>query len=957
MKPEQWEQVKELFEAAVEEAPQRRRALLEQACGGDDVLQQEVESLLTHFEQAGEFLAGSVPLVSPQQLLPLGHALAAGGQVGAYRLVELLGTGGMGEVYRATDRVLGREVAIKVLPSLFTHDPQRLARLRREAQLLACLNHPNVAVIYGLEEAEGTLYLVLELVPGRTLAEHLSPGPLPTGIALRWAAQLAEALEAAHGRGIVHRDLKPANIKVTPEDRLKVLDFGLAKAFVEPGGESEVSSLSLGTSKASLVGTPAYMSPEQARCEGLDKRTDIWSFGCVVFEMLTGQKAFPAKTASDAIAAVLEHEPDWAALPASLPPGIRLLLHRCLEKEINRRLHDIGDALLEIEDALQPPATPRPGSRVAQWAGRRQFLSWLLAGLALGAGGVALIGSLKAPGPAPAVVARLAVSLSPEEQLWALGLPVVTFSPDGTYLAYAARRGERTSIFLRRLDQSQAQPVAGAERGAGPFFSPDGRWLGFFADRKLKKVALGGGPAIALCDAPNPRGAAWGPDDAIIFAPTGFSGLSRIPASGGTPQQVTTLADGEGSHRWPSFLPGGQAVLFTIGSGGEVWDDARIAVQWLTGGERRILIQEGTDGRYVPSGHLVYLRGGTLLAAPFDLHKYRLTGNSVPIERGVRQDSTGVAHYTFSQQGWLLYLPGQPERRERELVWVNRQGIARPLGAPLHAYASPALSPDGRRLAVTIQDQTNSIWTYDLLRRTLTRLTFEANCSHPVWSPDGRWVTFESTREGRRNLYRIPVQTGGPEEELTRSNRIQVAACWSPDGRSLVLQDLDPTSGWDIWVLTWDGGRRELRPVLRTQFHERACSLSPDGRWLAYISNESGRYEVYVRPFPGPGEKWQISVEGGSEALWASSGRELVYRKGNRMMAVETAMHTGFSAGKPKLLFEAPYWSASVTPPDFALSPDGQQFLMIQAEQEDVGRQFQVVLGWFDELRNRFAGP
>jgi serine/threonine protein kinase/Tol biopolymer transport system component len=883
-----------------------------------------------------------------------------GRQIGCLKILSLLGAGGMGEVYRAEDTNLVREVAIKVLPKSFAQDPERLARFRREAQLLASLDHRNIAAIHGLEECGGLHYIVMELVPGQTLAERLASGPLHVEESLNICLQIAEALEAAHQKGVIHRDIKPANIKVTPEGVVKVLDFGLAKAFVGDGSSPDLSASSLvtatGTREGVIIGTPAYMSPEQARGKTVDKRTDVWAFGCALYELLTGRRAFQGETFSDTITKILGEAPDWQALPETTPPGIRRLLRRCLEKDPRQRLHDIGDARIEIEEVIASP-TPTSADKITTLTTlRRHPLRLSIAALMVGAVALSLIvwktrfTSLPSHGP----VMRFAVTLPPTEQLAETDFPSVALSPTGAHLAYVASRGGSSQVFLRRMDSLQAEPIPGTEQALGPFFSPDGQWVGFFAAGKLMKVSVNGGSPVFVCNAPIGFGAVWGPDDTITFAPTGASGLVRVSAAGGTPSPATKLDSekGEFSHRWPDLLPDGKTVLFTIGTLGS-WDDAHIVAQSLETGERRPLITGGTSPHYVPTGHVIYMRGGTLMAVPFDLGQRKVTGPPFAVLPRVWESLDGAAQLSVSPLGHLVYAPGGLPSSEHTLVWANRNGGIEPLAAPSRAYSDPRLSPDGRRLAVTITDTSENIWVYDIPTGTFTQLTFEGNNSMPVWTPDGARITFASNRTGPLNLFWKRTDGGGTDERLTTSPQPDAAHSWSPDGHRLVFVEHSPTTGRDIWMLSTDGDLKP-RPVIQSPSNEAGPALSPDGRWLAYVSDESGRNEIYVTPFPSALGKWQVSTEGGTEPLWSRDGSEIFYRIGNRVMTARTTTTPSFKTNTPQLLFEGVYDKGKASRPAYDVTADGRRFLMVKTgDNESAPTRFEVVLGWFEELKRR----
>ena len=886
--------------------------------------------------------------------------LASGTRLGSYEITGTLGAGGMGEVYRARDTRLKRDVALKILPDAFAADPERLARFEREAQVLASLNHPHIAAIYGIEESAGTRALVLELVGGETLADRIARGAIPLDEALPIARQIAEALEAAHEHGIIHRDLKPANIKITPDRVVKVLDFGLAKlteaatadaaVHVALSNSPTITSPALMTGVGVLLGTAAYMSPEQAKGRPVDKRSDVWAFGCVLYEMLTGQRAFDGEDVSDTLASVLKQEPGWTGLPSDTPPAIRRLLRRALVKERRERLADITDARFEISEAITAPNLEATGVRGAP---RRERLLGMSAALIVGvvAAAVAAWSLLRASPPPPKPIARFVVALSANDQFSATGRNVVAVSPDGSHIAYVANQ----RLYLRALDQLEATPIRGTEVGAGPghgrnpFFSPDGQWIGFWQMGELKKVSINGGAPVTLCAAQNPFGASWGADDAIIFG-EGSAGIWRVSGSGGTPDVLIKMDDGQLAHG-PQLLPGGNALLFTLATS-NTWDDAQIVVQSLGMNDRKVLVRGGRDGRYLPTGHLMYGRNGTLWGVPFDLQMREVTGAPVPLIEGI-SDAGAVAgdiHLGVSSDGLLVYSPGVGGP-QRVVVWVDRQGREEPTNIPPGTYTYPRLSPDGRKLAVSVQGANADIWVYDLQRGTFTRLTFEGQNARSVWTPDGARITFGSDRAGgNSNIYWVPADGSGAPERLTTNTFQQVPEGWAPDGKTLVFSEFRQDSNWDIWTLS--AVERKPQLFLRTPFHDGGRAFASDSRWLAYYSDESGRGEVYVRPFPGPGARFQVSTDGGAEPVWASNGREIFYRSGNRLMVVDVTLQPTFSAGPPRMLFQGPYETA--LPANFTVSRDGQRFLMIKAvgASRDAPRLI-LVQNWFEELKRR----
>jgi serine/threonine protein kinase/Tol biopolymer transport system component len=958
MTPERWRQITELFHAARGRDAAQRDALLADACREDPALQREVAAMLAGAQNAGAF--GEAPLFPPASRLEPGCSL------GPYRIERLIGAGGMGEVYRARDTTLGRDVAIKILPHLFTSDPDRLARFEREARMLAALNHPHIGAIYGVEDANGVRGLVLELVEGPTLADRLTAGPLPVTETLTIARQIADALDAAHERGIIHRDLKPANVKVTSDGSVKILDFGLAKAFAGDGTSEDVTqspTLSrAATQQGVILGTAAYMSPEQARGQAVDKRTDIWAFGCVLYELLTGKPAFQGDTVTEILAAVLRGEPEWPALPVATPTTVRTLLRRCLQKDKTPRLRDAGDASIEIQEALAAlsgdPTTMRQAAK--NW--QRPLLvgpaSLLLGGLLTGLA----VWSLKpAPPPAARPVTRFTITLPPGRQLAGEQLPgvrpgsAISLSSDGSHLAYVASQGGTQQLYLRAMDGLDARSVAGTDGAVDPFFSPDGQELGFFAGGKLKKVSVSGGAVIPLGDASWPRGASWGSDRMIAFVPSIAASLQQVSDAGGAPQPLTRLEKGEAWQSGPEFLPGGKAVLFGFRRQGGV---NQIAVQSVETGDRRSLIAGGTQPQYALSGHLVYAQGGNLMAVPFDLQRLAVTGPPVLVVEDVLQEAAS-AQYSVSATGSLVYAHarGNADSLRSVLVWVDRHGTEQALPAEARAYNHPRLSPDGQRVALTIgsdDGQEGNIWVDDLVRNILTKLTVQGGYNDfGFWTPDGRRITFISNREGQLQGFWQWVNGSGGPERLTSGENAQHPNSWHPDGQQLAITERNPTTGYDIWVKRI--GDHQAQPFLRTPSNEFAAQFSPDGRWLAYVSDETGRNEIYVQPYPGTGGKWQLSTDGGTEAVWNRNGRELFYRRGNAMMAVEIATHPGFVAGSPRKLVEGPYRPTRLGLPNYDVSADGQRFLMVKPSEEAQAAptQINVVLNWSEELKQK----
>jgi serine/threonine-protein kinase len=897
----------------------------------------------------------------------MGHNLAAmaltpHSRIGPYEIISLLGSGGMGEVYRAHDTSLQREVALKVLPDSVAADAVTMARFQREAQLLASLNHPHIAAVYGLEGSGATRALVMELVEGPTLADRIRQGPLALDEALPIARQIAEALEAAHERGIIHRDLKPANIKVRPDGAVKILDFGLAKAVEGDSASSDIHNSptisAIATKAGAILGTAAYMSPEQAKAKLLDKRTDIWSFGCVFYEMLTAKKAFAGETVTDALAAILRSEPDWDSLPHETPQQIRGLLKRCLQKEQRLRLRDIGDARLEIEEALahpQPDSASTPISRFTDGRIARAIAAILLFCLAA----VVVRAWFRHPQPSTEPVARLEISVPPPDQLTGMSYVEIAISRDGTRLAYIARHNGVPMLFIRALDQSAAFPVAGSEGANTPFFSPDGNWVGFFPAGGLKKVAASGGAPISLTSLPTTRGASWGPHETIALTLTPATGLSVVSADGGAPAPLTKLdlAKGEASHRWPQFLPDGDTVVFTVGKS-KNWDDAEIEVQSLKTGEHHTLIQGGTCARYVPTGDLLYGHGGKLLSVPFDLRRLQVTGPPVTILDDVMEDAeSGAVQFSASDNGTLVYLPGGIQRTEHSLVWIDRAGQASEIAAPPRAYWAPRISPDGTQIATVVAEANDEIWVNDISRNTWKRLTFESSNVMPTWSADSKRVTFAGSVAGVQGIFWKLADGSGEEQPVLESPNIgtslPIPLSWSPDGKALAYESFEPQTGHHIRLYS-SGSADSSRSFINSAANQDGARFSPNGRWIAYASDESGRFEVYVQPFAGSGGKWQISGDGGSQPTWTRNGKELFYYGNGKMMSVDVNTDGDFSAGNPKTLFEANFDFRGSYVPSYDVTPDGKKFIAVRSSNSTpVPASIQVILHWFGESTQR----
>jgi Tol biopolymer transport system component len=882
-------------------------------------------------------------------------SLAPGSRLGPYEILTPIGAGGMGEVYRARDIKLGRDVAIKVLPEAFASDADRMARFEREAHVLASLNHPNIAAIYGLEESNGIRAIVMELVEGPTLAERIGARAMPLEEALSIAKQIAGALEAAHEKGIVHRDLKPANIKITPQGVVKVLDFGLATVAQpsadQAGDPSASPTMTISPTRVGMIlGTAAYMSPEQARGKPVDKRADIWAFGCVLYEMLTGRPAFTGETITDVLAAVVKSEPDWNAVPEK----VQRLLRQCLEKDPKRRLRDLGDAwqLLEVVPQVDAPSRSR--------------LGWAAAALAVGLG-ITAVGWWRATRPVDHPLIRLSVDLGPDAI--AGQFTTVVISPDGTRLVFPVKSPDGKQILTTRLLSETKQTfLSGTENGRDPFFSPDGKWIGFFADGKMKKISVQGGAPAVLCDAPGGRGANWGDDGSIAATLRVTGGFSRVPAAGRTPQPLTKLQAGTLTHRWPQPLPGGASVLFTLSSSIVAFEDASIAAVSLKTGEIKILMQGGYFGRYLPTGdvtgHLVYVHEGVLFAVPFDPARLELRGTAVPVLEGLAADPTsGAGQFSFSRTGMLVYRTGNVSAQGWPVWWLDNSGKTQPLITTPGLYIEPRFSPDGHRLALAQINR--GIVVYDLQHDAMSPLTFGTQVmGYPTWSPDGKHIVFFFSSGGGFSLNWIRADGAGETQRLVDSKNLITPYSFFPDGRRLAYQELDPDSGYDLWTVALDGtdpdhpkpGKPEL--FRRTPSNEGLPAVSPDGQWIAYESNDSGSQEVYVRPFPGPGGKWQISNAGGQLPVWSRNGRELFFQNlDNRIMVEDyTATRDSFMPDKPRL------WSDQQLHPvsgalNYDLALDGKRFAIfpeLKAPVEEKGDlHVAFFLNFFDELRRR----
>jgi len=909
--------------------------------------------------------------------------LEAGTRLGPYEILNAIGAGGMGEVYRATDSRLKRDVAIKVLPEPFEHDPDRLARFQREAELLASLNHPNIAAIYGLESAEGAVAIVLELVEGETLEGLVRRGPLAIHEALPIARQIVEALEAAHDKGVVHRDLKPANIKMTADGRVKVLDFGLAK-MLEADPKSSAMSMSPtlsvhATYSGVILGTAAYMSPEQARGKPVDRRADVWAFGCVLYEMLTGTHAFdPGETVSDAIASVLTREPDLNALPADTPRPIRRLLRRCLQKDPQQRLPHIGAARLEIDEARTGSHDEQPAAvvtepmtvitRTSRWRRAVPVASALIVGGALaGYGGWRL-----RPDP-PRSVTRFSVMLPEGQTFTNPGRQLVALSPDGSNLVYVANN----RLYIRSMATLEVHAIAGSEAGGqgitGPAFSPDGQSLAFWsaAERAVKRLALSGGAPVTVCPSDNPLGLSWG-EGGIVFGQVG-KGILRVSPNGGTPDVIVPV-QAEEEACCPQLLPGGSAVLYTVRKNEVANEKARILAQRFGTGARTTVIDGGTDGRYMSTGHLVYALAGGLLAVPFDVTRLETTGGPVPVLEGVRRSATGaavggvgIAQFSVADNGTIAYLPGPaagPADGNYDFGLFDRSGRMQALKLPPGSYRAPRISPDGKTVAFDNEDSRDAnVWMYDLAGGGAPRrLTNGGKNRSPVWSPDGQWIAFQSEREGDAAIFRERADGTGLAERLTKpdAGARHSPQSWSRDGTSL-LMTVEKDSQFALWTLSIKDKQTtpfdDVKSVTQIE-----ASFSPDGRWVAYTARESmnrqNPNEVFLQPFPSTGIKHLVPQAGGAP-YWLPKTNELVLNAGpsrNVAVAVTTTPRVAF--GRPTDFSRAGRFEGSprTSRRNVDAMPDGEHVIGVvpaSGIESSVAAQITVVLNWFNEVRQR----
>jgi eukaryotic-like serine/threonine-protein kinase len=906
--PDRWQTVERLYHATLAQPVERRAAFLTEACAGDEELRHEVESLLAQDGSTDGVLTRGAAVAAAGLVSDIGQSVLTGRRFGAYQILAPLGVGGMGEVYRARDTRLGRHVAIKILPAAFTSHPNRLARFEREARVLASLNHPHIGAIYGVEDqpadpgagfSRPVHGLVLELVEGHTLADRIAGGPLRVDDALAIARQIADALDAAHEKGIIHRDLKPANIKITPEGVVKVLDFGLAKLEVLPNTEGGTASptITVGDTREGLiVGTAAYMSPEQARGQAVDKRTDIWAFGCVVYEMVTGRAPFARDTTSDTLAAILEREPDWRLLPTGLPAAAGMLIRDCLNKDPKRRLRDIGDAHRHL---ATDPLAAVSRSRRAGTLSAVAALFLVVVGLSAGAW------RWLRTSPVPATPTEFSFAAPPDTMLDPT-FPVP--SPDGTRIAFVVRVDQGPStVWVRRLDSSASRQIAGTEGATGPSWSPDGRFIAFQSGGKLKKVDAGGGPVLTIASMGTNLGSTWNADNVIVFAPSNRTPLYRVSADGGSTEPITALdrSHGENSHRWPVFLPDGRHFLFTARS--DVKENTAIYVGSLDSKTATRLVTAQSNAVYVPPGYLLFAREGTVIAQKFDIDALNVFGEAFALAPGVDHiTASAQALFAVSANGNVLAYQ-EAAGRDSRLTWFDQDGKnAGSIGPEKDFTTDVEISPNGKQAVVVIPDPDSGnrdLWLVDLRTGGLTRLTTHpANDWQPAWEPDSTHVAFTSDRNGMTGVYRKAVNGSGEEELIDHAFRIGDPKDFSPDGRFLLFARGTSSGATDLWVAPRIGGGMPY-PFVVSPFVENQAAFSPDGRWVIYESDESGADEIYLKPFAGAG-KQQVSRGGGHSARWNRDGTEIYYLSpSNQLMRVAVRGGEAIETSTPMVLF------------------------------------------------------
>ena len=946
---DRWRLLERIYHETVERPIAERRAFLDSACADDDVLRKELESLLAN--EGLSLLEESVLDVAARDLVSDRSPSWVGRTIRGYEILALLGAGGMGDVYRARDRSLGREVAVKVLPDEVSSDPERLRRLEREARILAALNHPNIATLHGLEKHEDHPFLVMELVPGETLAERLRRGALRVREALDICRQIAAGLEAAHDAGIVHRDLKPANITITPDKRVKLLDFGLAKSFeASENGAEPTAAASDATREGMMIGTPAYMSPEQARGQVVDRRTDIWAFGCCLYECLTGRRAFEGSTITDILAAVLDKDPDWSALSDEVPHAARRLLRRAFAKDVRQRLQHIGDARLELEEIGSDTNEP---SAVARRP--RRWVPVLLGGaafIAIATGLVSWLEGQRPTGHTESPVTRLSLKIEGETTS-NLRLSVNRFfspfalSPDGARLVFQARGNGSSQLYLRELSGFETRSIPGTETATTPFFSPDGQWIGFWRaeDRILRKVSVSGGSPIEIAPTESPLGALWTSNGEIVIE--GFPQIGElwsIPAGGGTPKaiEVRDRADGE-SISLRARVPGSNDLLVASTGADGTWLD----VLSRETGKRRRLLRGGRNrpACYTSTGHLVYSDGNTLLAVPVN-QRSEPVGDPTVVLHGIDQDYLH-SNVALSDNGTVIYVPVD-HVREAELLWLDREGNATPVPGGRASVHTVSLSPDGREAAGDLVVGTKEqVWVFDLERGTKRLLVSEDHSGPAIWNRDGNFITYASGPDGNV-VFRTRADGTGSAELLMRRQFFVIPEDWSPDGRSLLFSEYTSRGDTDIWI--YSAGK--ATPFIATPFNEDSARFSPDGRFIAFAADDGGVSHVYVQPFPGPGPRTVISAEDSYSPEWINEGRQLFYLSGGQMKVVDVQTQPVLRIGQARALNERRGLPSGIMP-----SPDGRRFLMLSPRAMEGPIELRIVLNWFQELERLAPHP
>jgi serine/threonine protein kinase len=905
--------------------------------------------------------------------------LAAGTHLGRYEIRSKLGAGGMGEVYRARDGKLNRDVAIKILPIQLSQDEDRLRRFEQEAQATGALNHPNILGVFDVGTHDGLTYLVTELLEGEELRQRLNRGPLPQHKAIDFAQQIVAGLAAAHEKGIVHRDVKPENLFITTKDRIKILDFGLAKLRPQRSAviSSEIATAKQITDPGTVIGTVGYMSPEQVRGQDADHRSDIFSFGAILYEMLAGQRAFRRETMAETMTAILKEEPPELS---ETNPKINLQLvkvvRRCLDKTPERRFHSAHDLGFALESLTPPSGSTSP----SLWAQESQptvsksrivnrgNLGWVIAGVAVlvAAFAVMMMYVSRRSGEASTETVRQFTIATPSEGAFDWFSLALLLSPDGNHIVSSLVVSGKTKLFDRPLAASAVHPIEGTGGAVDPFFSPNGEWLGFFANGWLKKVPLKGGATETICKAENPRGGVWSSDGNIIFTPSAVTPLYRVSASGGEAEAVSTIdrVAHERSHRWPDVLPGGKAILMTVVYDvGNPLDNANIAVLDLKTHKHKILIKGGAFARYLPAGYIVYGRANALVAVPFSLNALEVTGSPVTmLENVMTTASNAKVQFSLSLDGDLVYLEGRSDDirdAAQPLVWLDRQGTERPLTEARQRFSKPRLTADGRTVFVEVADPEAAIWAYDVKRGTLTRVTHGGVSYGPVPSPDGTRVAYRATRDSVAGALFARVDGSG-EQRLTSTQQIDIPTSWSPDGKLLALTSFGESGNYDVRLISVEGDHTP-QMFVQGPFNAGAARFSPNGHWVAYVSDESGNNEVYVRPYP-EGTRVQISASGGTQPVWSSDGRELFFRNGDELLAVSITPGPTFSAGKPQVLFSRSMQVDSSGGAyrgflaDYDVANDGRRFVFPKYNPKSSNApRARIILGWSAELK-RLAG-